>query len=153
MIMGEKTQAALRPRRRCPYSAWWLLAKYEHSRAEVLTADSSGERIMPVFSGEGEAEMFLWLGSAPGSGWHVRETSAGELASLLSGPYAGVRRVALDPSPEMAGTGTIGLVSMRRERFVGQVLVPGGRMTDPRQSRGPVPSRTTGDERPSFRFS
>lgn len=150
--MSEKTLPALRPPQRCPYSTWWLLAKYEHSRTEVLTAESNGERIMPVFSGEGEAEMFLWLGSAPERGWHVRETSAGELASLLSGPYAGVRRVALDPSPEMAATETIGLVSVGRERFLCQVLVPAGRGTVSRHARGPAPSRTRGDQRPSPRF-
>ncbi len=121
-MIGER-RPALRPPRRLPYSTWWLLAKDGHSRAaEVLTVNGDGGRVMLAFSGEGEAEMFLWLGNAFGRGWHVRETSAGELVSLLSGPYAGVRSVALDPSPEVVEAGTIGLVSLGRKKFVGRVL-------------------------------
>ena len=76
---------------------------------------------MPVFSGEGEAEMFAWLGGAFEDGWQVRATSAGELVSILYGPCAGVGRVALDPSPEMSSE-TIRLVSLSRERFVGWIV-------------------------------
>ena len=65
--------------------------------------DCGGEQALPVFSGEGEAEMFVWLGGAFEDGWRVRETSAGELVSILYGPCAGVGSVALDPSPGMDG--------------------------------------------------
>lgn len=61
--------------------------------------------------------MFLSLGS-PGAGWRVKETTAGELTGILLGPCAGIRFVALDPLPELVGRGMIGLVNLRRERFV-----------------------------------
>ena len=76
---------------------------------------------MPVFSGEDEAEMFVWLGDAFEDGWQVRETSAGELVSILYGLCAGVGRVALDPSPEMSPE-TFRLVSLSRERFVSWIV-------------------------------
>ena len=137
MTMNRKTLPALRPPRRRPYSTWWLLAKDGISRAEVLTVNSDGERTLPAFSGEGEAEMFLWFGGAfKHGGWHVRETSAGELVSLLSGPYAGVRSVALDPSPGMSWAGTISLVSVGRKTFVGYISDLG------RTKPATVPERT-----------
>ena len=89
----------------------------------------NGERTLPAFSGKGEADLFRFLGRGVfDGGGHARETSAGELVSLLSGRYAGVQSVALDPSPGMAEAGTIGLVSVGRKRFVGQVIgFDGGR--------------------------
>jgi hypothetical protein len=99
-------------------SVWWTLVKDEDFGAGVLVEGCDGERILPVFSGEDEAEMFVWLGGAFEDGWRVRETSAGELVSMLYGPCAHVRRVALDPSPEMPGMGAVDLVSVTRERFL-----------------------------------
>ncbi len=123
MSRSERTRPALRPPGRYPHRTWWLLAKSESCRTEVLTVNGDGKHILPAFSGEGEAELFLFLGRESfGRGWHVRETSAGELVSLLSGPYAGVRSVALDPTPGMVEAGTIGLVSVGRSRFVRQVF-------------------------------
>ena len=72
---------------------------------------------MPVFSFKEEAEMFLRL-AVTGKGWHVRETTTGELISVLYGPCAGVERVALDPPPESFAEEITDLVSLRRERFV-----------------------------------
>ena len=51
-------------------------------------------------------------------GWRARESGAGELISILSGPCAGVKKVALDPSPEMVVEGTVGLVSLLRQGFM-----------------------------------
>jgi hypothetical protein len=65
--------------------------------------------------------MFVWLGGALEEGWQVRQTSSGELVSILYGPCAGVGRVALDPSPEMVAE-TIRLVSVRRETFVNWIV-------------------------------
>ncbi len=135
MTKGERTRPARRLPGRRPYRTWWLLAKSERCEMEVLTVNGNGDRTLPAFSGEGEAEMFLSLArEAFEQGWQVRETSDGELVSLLSGPYAGVQSVALDPSPEMAQAGTIGLVSVGRNRFVRQVFTLVGSNSAP--SRG-----------------
>jgi len=108
--------------RRFPPSTFWLVVRHGHSQMEVLMVGCSSEKALPVFSGEGEAEMFVWLEGAFEDGWRVRETSAGELVSTLYGPCAGVGRVALDPSPEMVCINAVSLVSVTRERFLSWIL-------------------------------
>lgn len=116
-------QSTWRTPKLAPGWAYWLIAKNENGRLEVLlTGRDSGEEAVPVFSHQEEAEMFLWLWEAGCNGWHARESSVGELVSVLSGPCADVERVALDPLPEMVLEKTVGLVSMGRERFVDLVL-------------------------------
>jgi hypothetical protein len=102
---------------RCLSPTFWLVVRHEKRQMKVLTVDYSGEQALPVFRDQGEAEMFVWLGGAFEDDWRVRETSSGELVSILFGPCAGVGRVALDPSPETTAE-TIRLVSVSRERFV-----------------------------------
>jgi hypothetical protein len=108
--------------RRCPSSTFWLVVRHEGRQMEVLMVGRSGEQALPVFSCVGEAEMFVWLEGAFEDGWRVRETSAGELVSILYGPCAGVERAALDPSPEMVGINAVSLVSVTRERFLSWIL-------------------------------
>ena len=83
----------------------YVIARHEGEGSEVLCIlPASGERTLPVFTGREAARRFLCSGSLRfgllGSGWRVRKASGGELVSLLFGPHADVRRVALDPSPE-----------------------------------------------------
>jgi hypothetical protein len=106
---------------RAPGSTYWLVAKNNNSRMEVLTIDRDGKEALPVFSFREEAEMFLWLGGFD-EGWRVRESGAGEIVSVAMGPCAGVGYVALDPLPEMVAENTIGLVSLDRERFLRGLL-------------------------------
>jgi hypothetical protein len=109
--------------RQPPGSVYWLIAKNENGRLEVLAVDlAAGEEMLPVFSHVEEAEMFLRLWEVASDGWQVRESTVGELVSVLYGPCAGVRRVALDPLPGMVGQRTVGLVSLGRERFLGLLL-------------------------------
>ncbi len=61
--------------------------------------------------------MFLRL-RGEGEDWQARESGAGELVSMLYGPCADVKEVALDPLPEMVAERTVGLVSLLRERFI-----------------------------------
>ena len=83
---------------------------------------SSGQAALAVFSFKEEAELFLILGQVSGEGWQVRESSPGEIISLLMGPHVDVTRVALDPAPEMLAQRTGGLVSLDRKRFVNIIL-------------------------------
>ncbi len=83
---------------------------------EVLTTGlPSGEKALPVFSFEDEARMFLELGTS--GCWRVRETTTGELTSLLLGLCAGVDRVVLDPLPGQFAQALMELASMGREAF------------------------------------
>ena len=77
---------------------------------------------MPVFGYEEEAKMFLHLGGYGDHGWSARESSSGEIVSVLCGPCSGAESVALDPLPEMVSDGTLSLVWLRRERFLEQLL-------------------------------
>jgi hypothetical protein len=101
--------------------AFWLIVKYRTGGMEVLRIKlASGEEALPVFSFEDEARMFFELGTS--DGWRVRQTAAGELISILFGPCAGVRWVALDPLPGPDAAALADLVSMRREAFMASLL-------------------------------
>jgi hypothetical protein len=92
----------------------------------VLTVDlGSGEEALPVFSFGEEAELFLAGLVAPGEGWRVRRTAAGELISVLMGPCAGVGRVLLDPLPALTTGTAADLVGVDREDFLELLLSRG----------------------------
>lgn len=119
---------------RRPVLSYWLIAKNENGRMEVFTALlAGGGEALPIFSYEQEAELFLAF-QAAGSSWRVRESTAGELISVLCGLCASATEVSLDPWPEMFAEGALRLVNLSRERFVSLVL-----------TRGQQP--TTGEER------
>ena len=116
--MADNTK--IRSRRRP--ATYWLIVKRGAGKEEGLILNSgNGAGALAVFSFEEEASMFLSLGS-PGAGWRLKETTAEELTGILSGPCAGARFVALDPLPELVGRGMIGLVNLRRERFVRRLI-------------------------------
>ena len=111
-----------RPRQPPDPVSYWLIAEKRNNRLEVLTIRTDDEQeTLPVFSSEEEAKIIPQLGGVTG-GWRARESGAGELVSVLSGHCAGVKKVALDPSPEMVVEETVGLVSLLRESFVDLVI-------------------------------
>src|SRR4051812_22856953 len=74
----------------------WIIMSYQNNRMDALTLnpDSDGG-FLAVFSFKEEAEAFLsLLEDDQKSDWRSRQTSAGELVSILLGPCAGVRGVA-----------------------------------------------------------
>ena len=97
--------------------SFWLIVTRAHGSMEVLTIDAGGETVLPVFSFREEVELFLHL-QAKGADWWPRETTTGELASLLLGLCARVDKVALDPLPSLGEREIIGLVSTGRRRFM-----------------------------------
>ena len=110
------------PRQPPDLVSYWLIAEKRNNRLEVLTICTDDEQeTLPVFSSEEEAKRILRFGGMTG-GWRVRESDAGELVSVLSGPCAGVKKVALDPSPEMVVEGKVRLVSLLRESFMNLIM-------------------------------
>lgn len=97
--------------------SFWLIVTRSHGRMEVLTIDAGGETVLPLFSFQEEVELFLHL-QAKGADWWPRETTTGELVSLLLGLCARVDKVALDPLPSLGEREIIGLVSTGRRRFM-----------------------------------
>jgi hypothetical protein len=102
---------------------FWLVVAERDGRVFTVGDDAAPA----IFSGEGEAEMFRYLGVGE-DGWLVRRTSPAELVSLLEGPCAGAEKVALDPSPEMFVERLVGLVSTGKVRFLERFV---------KQDRGP----------------
>lgn len=92
----------------------WLIAEQRCNGLEVFTI---GRDVLPVFSFREEAEMFLKLGPPEEKGWQIRETTCGELVSVLYGPCREIVHVSLDPVP-----GMVELVSMSRKAFVSTLL-------------------------------
>ena len=113
----ETEGANERSRCRPPGAAYWLITKTANGRMEVLTLDCGTGETLAVFSHVEEAEMFLRFGQA-GDEWRVTESRAGGLISVLFGPCACAKEVALDPLPEMVAHRTIGLVTLARDRFM-----------------------------------
>lgn len=98
-------------------TVYWLIEKREAGRTEVLTIGlDRGRDMLPVFSFEEEARLFLFLRRL-GEGWDVRETMAGDLLSLFD-PHVNAGWIALDPIPEMGGEALTGIVSVSRQSFV-----------------------------------
>jgi hypothetical protein len=110
----------------------WIITCYRNNRMEVLTIDPDGDGgSLPVFSFKEEAQTFLGLSGNDQEGrrWRSRETTAGELVSVLLAPCADVRQVMLDPLPLSLGRATMPpLCSVARERFVEDLL---GRRREP----------------------
>ena len=96
----------------------WLIAKTEDGPMDVLTLKPGGDsEVLPIFSYEEEAEVFLRLEMAE-TGWRARRAAAGELVSLLYGPCAGVKKVTLDPLPVVGYEVVLDLVGSGREAFL-----------------------------------
>ena len=102
--------------------SYWLIAEKRNNRIEALTLRTDDEQeTLPVFSSEEEAKIILRIGGVTG-GWRARESGAGELISVLTGPCGDVKKMVLDPSPEMVVEGTIRLVSLLRESFMNLIM-------------------------------
>ena len=109
------------PRRSTGSKTRWLIARDGDVRLEPLCVWAGAARVLPVFSFEEEAEMFIRLGGYDGA-WRARESSAGELVSVLCSSCKDVRGLALDPLPEMLKDGTVRFVEVGRESFLGQIF-------------------------------
>ncbi len=101
--------------------SFWLIATRMHGRMEVLTINASGETVRPVFSFQEEGEFLLGV-EATEADWSPRETTTGELVSLLLGLCARVDKVALDPLPGCGKREIIELVSTDRRHFVRHLM-------------------------------
>jgi hypothetical protein len=108
--------------RRAGTQRYWVIAKDGFGKPDLLTVDLDGAgEALPIFSFEEEAEMFLWLQTTE-DGREVRETTPGQLVSILYGSCADVGRVMLDPLPEIGARMQISLLGMDRHHFVESVM-------------------------------
>ena len=119
---GKGTETAGGVPRRSGTQRYWVIAKDGFGKPDLLTVDLDGAgEALPIFSFEEEAEMFLWLQRTE-EGHEVRETTPGQLVSILYGPCADVGRVMLDPLPEIGARMQISLLGLDRHDFVESVM-------------------------------
>ena len=82
-----------------PKLVLYAIARHRHNGTELLRYRTLiDEDTLPVFSSKAAAEARLDTAPQDG-GWYVRESYAGELISLVLGPFARVEWVAVDPPP------------------------------------------------------
>ena len=79
-------------------SVRYLISRQNNNRLGFLTLPTDEGDSLPVFGSEVAARAFLRFNRC-GDQWKIRETTAGELISLLMGHVADVSLVSLDPSP------------------------------------------------------
>ena len=98
----------------------WLITRYDHSKMSALTIHLSGDgEALVVFGFKEEAEMFLhFRGAALEDGWRVRQTSVGELMSVLYGPCSNAKKIVLDPLPGVGKRELVGSLSVHRNDFL-----------------------------------
>jgi hypothetical protein len=101
--------------------SFWLIVTRSHPRMEVLQIDAGGETVLPLFSCQEEGEFYLAHQSASVAS-RLRETTTGELVSLLLGLCARVDTVALDPFPRLGEREIVEAVSTGRKQFVHHLL-------------------------------
>ena len=108
---------------------------------EVFTTSLCGDsKALVIFGFQDEAEMFLnlRLGGLE-RGWKVRQTSVGELVSILYGPCADTQEVVLDPVPEIRGEALVDPLGISRDDFLMFLLggeVPSNLRLVPSQTHG-----------------
>ena len=103
----------------------WILTSYQHNQMQPLTIDPHGDGgFLPVFSFKEEAQAFLELlgDDEKERGWRIRETTAGELISVLLALCAQVKQVALDPLPLSCGSAVLPFISVKRIHFVQDLM-------------------------------
>jgi len=96
--------------------AFWVVLEGGAWTAPFTVSLPEGKEAIALFSGEEEAMMFRQL-SKQGAKGSVLETTAGEVLSLLYGPWSVAGHVALDPVPEVLGSRLLELLTLSRERF------------------------------------
>jgi hypothetical protein len=103
----------------------WIITRYEDNRMDALTIGSDLDGgFLALFSYEEEAEAFLLLlgDNEKKQRWQSEQTTAGGLVSVLLGPCADVKGVALDPLPMALSREMLPLVSMSRDLFLQYLL-------------------------------
>lgn len=100
----------------------YLITRLEHNRLGVLTVSASGGmEALPVFSTKLAALAFLRVRDCE-TGWEVRESTAGELISLLMGHVADVEYVTLDPPPDTGITAEPSVEIVGKSNFINRLM-------------------------------
>ena len=144
---GDRVTAAphkhcVRARRTRTVHVFWTVLEGSPQALPLMMFLSDGKEALALFSGEEEARMFCHFCEEEAS-TNIRQTTTGEVISLLYCPWCAAKRVVLDPFPEILGSRLLlGLPTLSRAefalRFAGLGFEPGARV--PRGTHGVRPS-------------
>jgi len=96
--------------------AFWVVLEGSTWTLPFTVSLPEGREAITLFSSEEEAMMFRHF-SKEGANSSILETTAGEVLSLLYGPWSVAGHAALDPLPEILGGRLLGLLTLDREHF------------------------------------
>jgi len=98
--------------------AFWVVLEGGTRLSPLTVLLPEGKEAMALFSGEEEARMFCHFRQEEGASANtVRQTTAGEVISLLYCPWCATKHVALDPFPEILANRLLGLLTLDRAGF------------------------------------
>jgi hypothetical protein len=106
----------VRARRTRTVHAFWMVLEDSPRALPFMVFLSDGKEALALFSGEEEARMFCHF-CEEGASTNLRQTTTGEVISLLYCPWCAAKHVALDPFPEILGERLLGLLTLDREDF------------------------------------
>jgi hypothetical protein len=108
----------VRSRQTSTVHAFWMVLEGSPQALPLTVYLSDGTtEAMALFSGEEEAMMFCHF-CEKGASTNIRQTTTGEVISLLYCPWCAAEHVALDPLPEILGRRLLlGLLTLSRGDF------------------------------------
>lgn len=99
----------------------YLIVCNDDNRLKLFTTSTDSEESLPVFDSELAARTFLRFNRC-GAEWHVRESTAGELISLLMGHVADVKQVTLNPLSKGTKNGAAEPETFDKRDFIGSLM-------------------------------
>jgi hypothetical protein len=119
----------VRAHRTSTVHAFWMVLEGSARGLPLMVFLSDGTEAMALFSGEEEARMFCHF-CEEGASTNIRQTTTGEVISLLYCPWCAAKHVALDPFPEilLGSRLLLGLLTLSRADFARRF---GGLGSDP----------------------
>jgi hypothetical protein len=107
----------VRARQTSTVHAFWMVLEGSPQALPLTVFLSDGAtEALALFSGEEEARMFCHF-CEKGASAKIRQTTTGEVISLLYCPWCAAKHVALDPFPEILGGRLLELLTLDREDF------------------------------------
>ncbi len=100
----------------------YLIVRNDNNRLNLLTLPTESGDSLPVFGSEISAHAFLRSSRFRQEGWHVRETTAGELISLLMGHIADVDLITMNPPPGDTNGDAVESEIIHKRDFIGSLM-------------------------------
>jgi hypothetical protein len=114
-VAPHKKRGARSHRTTSTVHAFWVVLEGDARRLPLTMFLPDGKEAIALFSGE-EARIFCHF-CQEGASANIRQTTTGEVLSLLYYPWCAAKHVALDPFPEVLGKRLLGLLTLHREGF------------------------------------